>query len=593
MQLKTFELKKNLPFQMYLLSNLLVKKINKEFSFYNVRIYRKEKVKTHTVCLDYPKGNMYWFVDFKKFIIKEILSKDNMYETEWKWMLNEIRLDIKKDFDALNNELTYIDRKKVVSKMLEYNLRDYQAFDLEQLLIKMRYSECNSGLLLSEQRTGKTRVALATVIETLKPGGTCLIVCPKSAQIGWLDEILKMHTHMKSTIFVGGAVNKISDIKNFEKEWHPTALNVRIMSYDLFKKLTLPQIKSLICYSKTRELMVVGDEVHRLRNFKTLQSNALFSLKDIAKKYRINLSLLGLSGTPAVKESSDVFGSLSFINNSKIKFQPYWDSFNEFKEYFYVCEDTSFGKICKALKREDELNFILRTCSIQTRQKELELFKNYTKKYLKFEIPMDDEQKVIYEAVRDEMEFGEDIDCENKLVQLIRLQQICIDPKGLVAAYELTSPKIKWILDFINKNPKLKFIVMAKKVQPLRHLKELFDEKCIKYSFLKGGMSLEDRKKEIENFKTESNVFLIQQDTGKESLTLPEAFATIFLDRDFAQGYNEQAEARMTPVNGATCTKYVIDLIMKGTKEEEIYNTLVVKKESITSVNQVFRKEEV
>ena len=106
-------------------------------------------------------------------------------------------------------------------------------------------------------------------------------------------------------------------------------------------------------------------------------------------------------------------------------------------------------------------------------------------------------------------------------------------------------------------------------------------------------MSLEDRKKEIENFKTESNVFLIQQDTGKESLTLPEAFATIFLDRDFAQGYNEQAEARMTPVNGATCTKYVIDLIMKGTKEEEIYNTLVVKKESITSVNQVFRKEEV
>lgn len=592
MNISTFELKKDVPFQMYLLSNNLVKKIAKEFEFYSVRIYKKEKVKTPTVCIDYPQGNLYWYVDFKKFIINEIIKKDNLYENEWKSLLYQLKTSIKKEFDTLNNDLQYIDRKNVIRKMLDYNLRDYQAFDLEQLLIKMKHSGNNSGLILSEQRTGKTRVALSAVVETVEPGGMCLVICPKSAQIGWLDEVLKMHIHARHQIFFGGAITKISQIKDAEKEWREDMINIRVMSYDLFKKLTLPQIKSLICMKHTKNLTVVGDEIHRLRNFKTLQSDALFNLKDFSKKYKINLSILGLSGTPAVKESSDVFGILSFINFSKIKFQPYWDSFNEFKEYFYVCEDTSFGKICKALKRETELSFILKTCAIQTRQKDLELFKNYTKKYLKYNLDMDTEQHAIYNSVRDTMEFKEDIDCENSLVQLIRLQQICIDPGGLVPSYEAVPPKLKWILDFAEKNKSLKFIVMAKRVKPLQHLKELFDSKCIKYSFLKGGMSLEDRKNEIENFKTDANVFLIQQDTGKESLTLPEAFATIFLDRDFAQGYNEQAEARMTPIDGNRCTKYVIDLIMNGTKEEEIYNTLVVKKESILSVNQVFNKEE-
>ena len=592
MVLKTYELKKDIPFQIYLLSDPSVKKISKEFLFYNVRIYRKEKTKTQTVCIDYPKGNLYWFVEFKKFIEKEVLSKDNTYEANWKRLLRDLRMDIKKDFDTLNSELSFINKEEIIHTMLKYNLRDYQAFDLLQLLIKMRYSEHNSGLILSEQRTGKTRVALAATLETLSKGATCLVICPKSAQIGWLDEFIKMQDYVKDTLFTGGAVCKISDIKNFEKEYNPDTINIRVVSYDLFKKFTLPQIKSLLNYNYKREVMVIGDEIHRLRNFKTLQSEALFNLKNIATKYRIKMSVLGVSGTPAVKESSDIFGSLSIINFSKIKFQPYWDSFNEFKEYFYVCEDTSFGKICKSLKRVDELNFLLRNCSIQTKQRELDLFKGYTKKYMKITLNMDEDQRTIYDSVRDSKEFKDEIDCENGLVQLIRLQQICIDPSGLVASYDKLSPKIEWVLKFINSNKDLKFIIMAKKRKPLEHLITVFDEKCIKYAYLKGGMLLKDRKEEIEKFKNDANVFLIQQDTGRESLTLPQAFVTVFLDRDFVQGYNEQAEARMTPVHGEICTKFVIDLVMKDTIEENIHNVLVNNKESIDSINKIYVKEE-
>ena len=82
---------------------------------------------------------------------------------------------------------------------------------------------------------------------------------------------------------------------------------------------------------------------------------------------------------------------------------------------------------------------------------------------------------------------------------------------------------------------------------------------------------------------------ILQFDTGKEGLTLPKADCTIFLDRDFAQGYNEQAEARMTPLDGRKVCKYVIDLVMKNTVEESIHEILIKKKESINSVNTIFK----
>jgi SNF2 family DNA or RNA helicase len=126
---------------------------------------------------------------------------------------------------------------------------------------------------------------------------------------------------------------------------------------------------------------------------------------------------------------------------------------------------------------------------------------------------------------------------------------------------------------------------------PLKHLMELLDKEGIKYASLLGQYNYNFRKEQLSKFETEEDVkiMILQFDTGKESLTLPMAQATIFLDRDFAQGFNEQAEARMTPVNGMACTKYIIDLVMKGTKEEEIYNTLVIKKKSIDAMNLVFK----
>ena len=215
------------------------------------------------------------------------------------------------------------------------------------------------------------------------------------------------------------------------------------------------------------------------------------------------------------------------------------------------------------------------------------------------------------------MEYGTEIDCENKLVQLIRLQQICVDPSGLVAAYDHLSPKLKWITSLaikckykiivdrekaiehaLRKATKNDLVLVAGKghetYQEINGVKHHFDKYSIKYSYLYGSLSFSERNTQVETFTQDADVkvMLLQLDTGREALTLPAASAMVFLDRDFAQGYNEQAEARITPVDGKPCTKYIVDLVMRHTKEEEIYDTLVVKKKSINNINTVFIKKE-
>lgn len=577
-------------FQLYLLSHKKVKQLMKEFEFYKVLFYKENLTKDNIVHLQYPKGNVYWYLDFKTYVKTHFLDDSSCpYHDDWYNLLIHLKRQIKAEFEELKFKLersSEVSASTVLSRQIRYQLRDYQAYDMSKFLIKYKYWD-KRGLILSEPRTGKTRVALSAFIEQAALGHLALIICPKVATKGWLDEIKILEETLGQT-FNSNLITKMTDLKvlsGFEN-----MLNFRIISYDLFKKLTVPQIRQLT--SKIKNITLIGDEIHRLRNFKTDQSKAIYNFKTFCEKDKVDLGIIGLTGTPAVKESSDVFGILSLINDSKIKFQPTWDSFDCFKEYFYYCEDTSFGKVAKALRKEQELNFLIQNCSVQTKQKELDLFKNYTKKYIRIDLKMDKEQKRIYNSVYNDMEYDEDIDCQNKLVQLIRLQQICIDPFGLVSSYDNISPKLKWVTQFALKN-NIKFIVACKKVTPLKHLMEIFYSCGLEYASLFGDYSYKERIAQVDNFKTNANCkcLFLQLDTGREALTLPMAQATIFLDRDFAQGFNEQAEARMTPIDGSKCTKYVIDLIMQNSKEDQIYHDLVIKKKSLDKVNFVFKKK--
>lgn len=588
MELKTIKIIDNEPFKMYLISDINTKKISKEFSFYSVRFYREEKCKTLTVNFDYPKANVYWYVEFKRFVENNIINKDSIYKNNWINFFEILKKDIYKDYE--NAKLPKFTDIEILNTMRLFNLRDYQAYDLLNLKWIMSLQTPQAGLILSEQRTGKTRIAVAASFNKIDINGLVLVVCPKSAVQGWKSEFEEMIQYISLNNFeidIISTTTKIKDLNNDINDF----IKIRIITYDLLKRLTKTQTKKILDFTKHRDTMIIGDEIHRLRNFKTQQSDALFEVKELYKHNKDKLYLLGITGTPAVKDSYDIFGTLSFINCSKIGFNPYWKDFNDFKEYFYNCEDTSYGKVVRSIKRKAELNYLIKSVSVQTKQKDLKLFINYKKLYKKIVLDMDYEQETIYKSVEETYEYKDDIDCSNNLTKYVKLQQICNDASTLVKEYKNISPKIKWIINFAKANHK-QFIVMSKKLKTLKHLGELLEIYGISYSVLKGDLNFDIRQKEISDFKSgKSQIFIIQSDVGREALTLPEASYTIFIDRDFAQGYNEQAEARMTPVNGKPCTKYIIDLIMRNSIEEDIYEKLIIKKENINDVNELFKKE--
>lgn len=589
--LNTYRITDNVPFQMYLLSDSRIKKLLREFDFYSVRFYREERTRTHTVCLTYPKGNVYWFVDFKRAVESDILSRDARYEKEWRTLLAKLKKTIKLEFESLKDKLKSITSADVVKAMNTYHLRDYQAYDFLQLVYKMQETpEFPSGLILSEQRTGKTRVALAAADVFLNKGSNVVVVAPKTGCADWASEIEALNKAHDAPIYTYKIIKHTKELAKLEDP-NPDLINIKIITYDLFKLFTYAQLRKLICLKHSDKVMLIGDEIHRLRNFKTLQSSAIFQFKEGCIKDKAHLHIIGVTGTPAVKDSTDIFGLFSLICHSKICFQPYYKDFNLFKEYFYNCEDTSYGKICKSLKRIDELNYLIQISSVQTKKRELDLFKHYKIEYKAVYLDMDAKQEEIYRSVERDMEYGEEIDCINGLVQLTRLQQICIDPTGLVASYDLAAPKIQWALGFILKNS-CKGLVMAKKLQPLKSLAAQLDATGVKYEMITGSNNLTERVNAQNSFRTdpEVRVLLIQLDVGRESLTLPQAKYTLFFDRDFAQGFNEQAEARMTPIDGKPVTKYVFDLVMRDTREEEIYDILVIRKQNINCINDVFKK---
>ena len=124
------------PFKVYLLSDMKVKRLCKEFEFYKIRFYREELGKQSSVWFEYPRGNLYWFLDFEGYVTNTFLTSDT-YVNEWELFLNNLKKCIKEEFLELKTLLKYnVTAKKVVSYQCKYMLRDYQASDLCQFLVK-------------------------------------------------------------------------------------------------------------------------------------------------------------------------------------------------------------------------------------------------------------------------------------------------------------------------------------------------------------------------------------------------------------------------------------------------------------------------
>lgn len=425
-------------------------------------------------------------------------------------------------------------------------LRPYQAVDIS--IIKD-----NPVLaIFNEQRTGKTPTILKA-LNGLKKG---LIVCPSSLKLNWLKEMNEWHDN-KGIVITGSKPKRLKTYAAITDE-------TIIISYETLRA----DINDILKHFKAFNYLIV-DEAHRLRNYKTLQSKALYKVRKLCNR------VYPMTGTPAVNHPADVLGILRLMYPAK--YSSYW----QFVERYFTVIDGYYGKDVNALRedRKAEFNELLYTHSLQRKRRDvMKWVPKVSKRIIELE-PSAKQNTMFNEIIKKNMIMGEDI--PNAITKLTRLRQVCVDPNYF--GVDAPTPKIEFIMQYLEDNDD-SVIIFSTMTQTLKRLHEAIPGSML----LTGEQSTEEKQFAVSQIQAgHSRVLLANIKAGGMGFTIDKADTIIFLDKSYTPDENDQASDRFIPVNPQATygAKQIISLVVKGSVEPKIEQMLEDKIDIIKYVN--------
>lgn len=445
----------------------------------------------------------------------------------------------------------FLEKKQGVEHLypsFNQNLRPYQMADASYLLQGKAFGVFN------EQRTGKTPTMIQVIQARRK---NTLLVVPSSLILNWESEI-KRWSDLEVTVVNTTPKFRPDIYKHFKQVG-----GVLIVSKDVAKK-DMDQIRDL-----PYEVIIL-DEAHYLRNYKTMQSQTVYKLGAKAE-YRY-----ALTGTPATNKPSDVYGILQFLYPSR--FTSYW----QFVERYFVVKDGAFAKVIgdfKSKARRMEFFEMIETISIQRKRKDVMKWLP-PKQYQEVKLEMDKRQRKVYDQMFHTFEVEDtEVDAPTVLAQLTRLRQLALAPSSL----EVKAPSIKekFVLEWIENNPKEAVVIFSNFSTYLKTLQKDVQGSLI----LTGTNTPQERQKAVQDFQSgKSNVLFANIQAGGVGLTLDRAGTIIFLDRAYEPTLNAQAEDRIVATTEeSNQSALIIDLVCKDSVDEKIQYALK-NKISITKI---------
>lgn len=452
-------------------------------------------------------------------------------------------------------------------------LRPYQEEDV-QFLQNLDCAGC-----FNEQRTGKTPTALMTVKAKNLENEKILIITTSSGLYQWADEY-RDWLHKPVSIVEGTPTAK----KKIISEW----THGLIISLGTFKE-TKNSSGYLDLIIKQKPKMVILDEAHHIRNFKTKAAASVYKL---CTKVPIRLAL---TGTPAYGKPQDIYSILHFLYpktyTSPYKFQEEYlkkETIQVYDKRYHVLREIS-NYTTFLPGKERMLQKQLATFCTQRKRKEVMQWLPEKDKQL-INLPLTKEQtKYLSELQR--VYQTEDLIVKGVLDRLVRYRQICIDP--MLLDLKSKSPKTEWILNFIEENPDTPLIIFSNFTQYLLKLFDILEQHKVKEAMIIGDVPAAKRRKFQNDFQSgKFNVFLINTASGKEALTLDRAEAIIFADLYPPIGSIEQAEDRFVSTSEDKADKphTIYYLMMQNSFEENIWKLLQERK-SETEVINCFRQQ--
>lgn len=442
------------------------------------------------------------------------------------------------------------------SNMFEFHTRPYkhQQDALNFLLNK------EQAALFMEMGTGKTKVILDLIINARIE--KVLIICPLSVIGVWKDEAFK-HT---PELF-----NKMSIISDSS---HIGSTSIQLVNFEKARNIT-PSL-----YYNKYDLIVI-DESIKIKNIRAIVTKRLCWLsRNIPKR-------IIMSGAPTVNNEMDLWSQFLFLDSG----QRLGKSLQHFRHEYFDPDPYGFKWFPKKNTHE-KIAALIKPITFTLSKKDCLSLPDYV--YITRPIEMSSYQATIYEDMKKKFvaqlsENDKDIvSTKWILAQLSYLQSIACGFVHDIHNDEyrpISSNKISALIDILSELAYNKVIVWTRFKYSAEEIYSALKQEKRPYYCLSSDMNEKQREEAIHAFinSTEPVVFVAPTSIGGYGLNLTCASHAIYYSNSFNYSDRIQSEARIHRV-GQTCKVTYIDLVTKGTIEEDILQAINRKEDILKSI---------
>ncbi len=432
-------------------------------------------------------------------------------------------------------------------------LRDYQKDGYRWLKLMHRYGF--GGILADDMGLGKT-LQVISFLESEKREDRCsIVVVPSSVLYNWEDETTKFTSNLKVCCITGSQEKREKLIRDSED------MDLLITSYDYLKR-------DIGYYEGRTFFYKILDEAQYIKNQRTM--NAI-STKRLKSQYA-----LALTGTPIENSLAELWSIFDFLMPGYLFDYRFFSQ--SFEKEIMLKKDKKLQERLKKMVQP----FILR------RVKKDVLKELPEKTETTLSVAMNEEEENLYLAnlaqVNKKLQEETGIEKGNRfqiLGMLIRLRQICCDPRLIYENITTPSSKLKACLELVKSlTDNNKSVLLFSNFTSMLDLIQIeLHNLHIPYFRMDGTTNKEERRELVQKFQDkERKVFLISLKAGGTGINLTAAEAVIHFDPWWNVSAENQASDRAYRI-GQQSNVQVYKLIMRNTIEERIQGLQQMKKE--------------
>ncbi|PAY17397.1 helicase [Rhodopirellula sp. SM50] len=475
--------------------------------------------------------------------VQELLGTDVTLEVSARWSQVIENLDSLADYHPTKPE------------SLDVDFRDYQLDGYRWLARLSRWGV--GGILADDMGLGKTVQTLGVLVDRAA-GGPTLVVAPTSVGENWVRETQRFAPQLNPVLYREGNRQQVIDAAG--------AGDLVIVSYQLVqrdaKRFAAKQWNTLVL-----------DEAQFIKNAQTKTSRAI---RDLEADWRI-----ALSGTPLENHLGELWSLLRTISPGLLGS---WDRFrNRFADPIERHKDPERRQSLARLVRP----FILR----RTKEKVLRELPPRTE--ITLQAHLSTEERAMYDEARvaalAELSGGDAKPGEHRmrtLAWLTKLRQLACHPRLVDRMWDKGSAKLSLLDSLVDelRDGEHRALIFSQFVKHLGLIRELLDERGIKYQYLDGATPAKERQRRVDAFQEgEGELFLISLKAGGTGLNLTAADYVIHLDPWWNPAVEDQATDRAHRI-GQERPVTVYRLVASGTIEEQILEMHADKRELVAGV---------